>query len=424
MMIPTYTTLNTQKKVILLSKIVVVGGGVSGLLSAIFASNDKNEVIILEKRDIPGKKILVTGNGRCNFWNEDVSQNHYNSQDENLISKIINDENKRKILDFFDRVNLVPYIKNGYYYPYSKEASTVRNILLDEVSNKNVKIVNNCKVKTIVKENDKFIINKNVENIICDKVIIATGSLSYYNDDSQIIGYDIAKSFGHKIVKVLPSLVQLRAKEKYKFLTMWKNARCEAVTSLISNGAVLKEEKGEIMLTDYGVSGICIFNLSSIATRLLDKNETVSIRINFAPWHVNFNQYVNLSVNKYENFKVNNFLRGFLHSKIIVVILMQTNIDKDKQLKELTHLEIQNLVNAITSFEVPIGSTNSFLESQVSAGGIPLSEIELSTMESRLEKGLYFAGEVIDVDGDCGGFNLAFAFISGLLAGLGSGKND
>ena len=399
-----------------LSKVVIVGGGVSGLFAGIYASSSKNEVIILEKMEKLGKKILVTGNGRCNFWNEDISFSHYNSECKELLKDIITLENKNKVLSFFDSVNLVPYIKNGYYYPYSKEASTVREILLREVSNRNVKIVNDCKVQTIVKKNDKFIIN---DKIVCDKVIIATGSLAYYKDKDLKTGYDIAKSFGHKIEKLLPSLVQLVVKNDDNLLKMWINVRCEAIVSLICNNEKLKEEKGELMLTDYGLSGICIFNLSTIATRLLSDRKKVFVSINFAPWCDDFLGYFTSSIKKFDSFSIYTFLQGILHSKIIDIVLERTKINKDRKLGSLSNIEVKEIVNCITSLKVEIKCTKSFEFSQTTAGGVSLSEINLKNMESKLVKNLFFAGEVVDVDGECGGFNLAFAFISGLLAGSG-----
>lgn len=399
-----------------MSKVVVIGGGVSGLISSIYASIN-NDVIILERLDSLGKKILVTGNGRCNYWNSDITPVHYNSNNKELIGDIINEENKNKVLSFFDRLNLIPYIKNGYYYPYSKEASTIRNILLKEVSDRNIKVINNYKVENIVKDKDKFIINGDIS---CDKVIVASGSLSYYKDMTN--GYDIARSFGHNIIKVLPSLVQLCAKEDLPFLKMWKNVRCEVKVSIDSD-IYFKEEKGEIMLTSYGVSGICIFNLSGVIARLLDSKKKAFININFAPWCDDFKKYLTSSISKYNSFTVYRFLQGVLHSKIIDVILFKSGINKDRKLSSLESDEIDKLCTCITKFNVEITGTKSFLESQVCSGGVSLSEINRDTMESLLVKNLYFAGEIVDIDGDCGGFNLAFAFISGILAGEGASRD-
>ena len=243
--------------------IAVIGGGASGLVSAITSAKSGNNVTILERYNDLGKKILVTGNGRCNYWNEDFKNNHYYSSNYNFIKEVNTEDNRKEVLKFFKNIGVVPVIKNGYYYPMSKEASSIRNALIKKAEENNVKFIKDANVTKVKKIDNKFHIEYKNKELVVDKVILATGSKSYYKEDA--LGYNISKSFGHNIIKVMPSLVQLVGVED--FFKDWKGIRNNASVSIFVDNKKQKEELGEIMLTDYGVSGICIFNLSGIASR-------------------------------------------------------------------------------------------------------------------------------------------------------------
>ena len=389
-----------------MNKIVIVGAGFSGLVCAINAKNDNNEVLILEKRNIPGKKILVTGNGRCNYFNDKQDINKYHSSNNDFLENIADESSK--VIEFYNDLGIVPFIKDGYYYPYSKEATSIRNALLNKCKELNIEIKTDYKVDSVTLENDIFIINNDIK---CDKLVIATGSMAYYKDEEQLIGYNIAKSFGHNIVKCLPSLVQLKGKGDY--FKAWAGVRSEVKASLYVDNYKVKEEDGEIMLTDYGVSGICIFNLSSYATRSLSDNMDVRISINFLPW-LNENLYKYLEK---RDTSIESVLSGMLNSKLVDLILNKCNIDKNKKFNELEDSYKDNLVDNLLSFNVEIVGTNDFDKAQVSTGGVDTKEIDKDTFESKLVKGLYFIGEVVDVDGECGGYNITFATLSGIKCG-------
>ena len=389
-----------------LNKIVIVGAGFAGLVCAIESKKDNNEVIILEKRDTVGKKILVTGNGRCNYFNDAQKDDYYHSDNLDFIKGIKDEANIVK--EFYSNLGIVPYIKDGYYYPFSKDAKSIRNALIRRCEELNIEIITNYRVDNIIKNNDKFIINNDIE---CDKVVIATGSKAYYKDDEQSIGYDIAKKFGHNIIPTLPSLVQMNGVGNY--FKEWAGVRSEAVVSLYVDDSLVKEEKGEVMLTDYGLSGICIFNLSSYATRSLHDNKKVRVDINFLPWlKDDLNKYLSNRNNRLED-----VLNGMLNSKLVNLIIKKSNINKDDIFNNLKDSDKEVLVNNLIDFKVDITSVNGFDKAQVSTGGIDTREIEKDTMESKLVKNLYFVGEVVDVDGDCGGYNITFATLSGIKAG-------
>ena len=394
------------KRVITLNKIVIVGAGFSGLVCAINAKNSDNEVTVLEKLSTPGKKILVTGNGRCNYYNDKQDINNYHSSNIDFISDIKEESNK--VLEFYNNLGIVPFIKDGYYYPYSKEATSIRNALLKRCKDLGVEIITDYKVESVIKENDTFIINNDLR---CNKLVIATGSMAYYKDDNQLIGYDIAKRFGHNIVKCLPSLVQLIGKGDY--FKKWAGVRSEVKASLYVDNYLIKEESGEIMLTDYGVSGICIFNLSSYATRSLSDNMNVRISINFLPW-LDENLYKYLEKRDSD---IESVLSGMINSKLVDLILDKCHINKESIFSKLSDVDKDKLVDSLLSFNVEIVDTNGFDKAQVSTGGVDTKELDKDSFESKIVKGLYFIGEVVDVDGECGGYNITFATLSGIKCG-------
>lgn len=407
-------------------KTIIIGAGASGLISAIYAAKNSSEVIILEKNDTSAKKILITGNGRCNYYNEDQNINHYHSENNELIKDIITKENTDEIMKFFNKIGIVPKIKDGYYYPYANQATSIKEALLTEAKIKGIKIITGENVTKINKNNNQFVIKTENNTYSADKVILATGSKAYPKTGSDGSGYILASSFGHKITNIYPSLSQLKGEESY--FKNWSGVRADVKVSLLENNKIIKEEKGEIQLTNNGVSGICVFNLSGLASKGLMEGKKEEIVINFMPWLNSFNEasnYLEERNKKLKNRTIEQFLEGFLNYKLIHVILKLTKINKDDFWNELNIEKKKKLIQNLISFTLKITKISSFEESQVCKGGVSLEEINVKTMESKLEKDLYVIGELLDVDGDCGGYNLTFAWISGMLAGKNIGdKND
>lgn len=396
-----------------MKKIIIIGGGASGLVCAIKSKNNNNEVIILEKNSVCGKKILATGAGRCNYYNDNQDLGNYYSNSKNL-DKIITKENNLKVEQFFKELGVVPKIKNGYYYPMSNQASSIRNILVEKVLSKNIKIIENAFVKDVVKENDKFRVFYNSEEIIADKVVLATGSYAGVSDISNS-GYDVLNKFNLKIEEVLPSLVQLKAKGN--FFKKWNGVRCDAKVGLYEDNNFLKEEIGELQLTDYGISGICIFNLSGYVSRGLKKKKHEFIKIDFLPSIDRLEEFFLKRSETLNNVSIKTFLEPLLNYKLVDLFLDLAHIKKDKLYQELTNDERNALISTIKSFYLELTGTNSYSKAQTCTGGLSLDEVDLSTMEVKQIKNLYVIGELIDVDGICGGYNLTFAWMSGILAG-------
>ncbi|MBO5121486.1 MAG: NAD(P)/FAD-dependent oxidoreductase [Bacilli bacterium] len=398
--------------------IVIVGGGAAGLISAIYSKTNNNIVTILERNSSCGKKILATGNGKCNYWNDDQNINHYHSTNNELLPRIITKELIEEVPAFFNNLGIVPKIKNGYYYPFSNQATTIKNALLNEIENKKIKIRHDVLVNKITKKDNYFEIETENEIIKADKVIIATGSCASPKTGSDGIGYKLLKRFNHNIIEPYPALVQLKTKGSY--LKEWAGVRTDVKVSLYEDNNLIKEESGEIQLTDYGISGICIFNLSRYIPLGLNKGKKEEIVINFLPFIENNNVK--------DLFKNNNSLKhqleAILNNKLVNVILRKTNINEKLSFNELNQNEQELLIENLINFKVEVIGYNSFDNSQTASGGLSLTEINPDTMESTLVKGLYIVGELLDVDGDCGGYNLGFAWMSGMKAGKDISTND
>ena len=410
-----------------MEKIVIIGGGISGFTSAINAKTNNNEVIILEGQDKPLKKLLITGNGKCNYFNEEFIFSKYHSFNEELLKNIISLENKNKILTFFKSIGIIPRIKENYYYPYSNQAISVKNSFLKEIENKNIKLKLNSYVKDIKKENDKFLVYYNNNVLVCDELIISTGGKSYPKTGSDGSGYNLSKKLGHTINKTLPALVGLKCKEP--FLKKLNGVRSNATVSLFINDKLIKSEIGEVQFTNYGLSGICIFNLSSIASRSISENKKVKISINFLDKLKiknikSFQEFIFSSEYNFKKEKVSYFLDNLLNYKLTNVILEKTKIERNKLVSKLSDNEINMLFENLFSFTMNIIDTNNFESAQITSGGVSLYEINPLTFESKIVSNLYLTGEVLDIDGDCGGYNISFAVLSGILAGESVKKND
>lgn len=404
-----------------MKNVIVIGAGASGLIAAIYAKSKGNNVILLEKNEICGKKILATGNGRCNFWNEDQRLEHYRSSNFEKIEKIINNKNREEILKFFEKIGIEPKIKNGYYYPNSNQAISIKKALELEAQKQNVIIKTDSEVVDLKKEKDDFkVILKNGEEIISNSVILATGSKAAPKTGSDGIGYQICKKFNHTIVKPLPALVQLKADGK--FLKDWEGIRTDVLVKLYENDKKIGEEIGEIQLTNYGISGICVFNLSGRVSRGLNDNKKETVKINFLnSLNINlpkdFIEWMNKRNLLVKDRSIFELLEGVLNYKLVNVLLKKSKINNNMKWEELSLSSKNDLSENITSFKLEIIGTNSFDKAQVCSGGIPLNEIDVNDMQSLKVKGLYIIGELLDVDGDCGGYNLEWAWITGMIAG-------
>lgn len=397
--------------------ILVIGGGISGFITAIMcAKNKNNKITIYEKNNEVLKKLLLTGNGRCNYWNEyqDISKYHSSNQCE--LEKIITKENLDCVYKFWSDLGIIPIVKNGYYYPFSESAKSVKSLLLNSAQINGVIVKTNINITDISLINNGFKVTYSNNTNYFDKIIIATGSCAYPKTGSTGWGYKFARKYGHYIIPVNPSLVQLVTNAGIE--KIWHGVRTHVIVKHLQNEKVLKSEYGEIQLTNYGVSGICVFNLSRDIRIGLENHQKEQILINFVPWFKGGKEELKQLLDKRnsDSLNITELCDGFLHYKIVAAILTKIKVNSKARWNELSNKEKNLFCDILLAFKMDIVATKDFDNAQVCSGGISLSDINSLTMESKIVKNLYFVGEILDVDGDCGGYNLSFACISALLA--------
>ena len=393
-------------------KVVIIGGGASGITSAITARRKGYDVVVLEKNSSLLKKLKITGNGHCNYYNEDQDVCHYHSDNSELISMIINSVNLENVSLFFDSIGIIPRIKNGYYYPFSNQAISVCSSLILEAQKLGVVLDTDVEVQEVKKSNKFQVITTNGV-YEADKVIVSTGGMSYQKTGSDGFGYRELKRLGHSINLLLPGLTPLIISNPKK---EWKGIRTDVSLSLLENNKLVRKESGEIQLTEDGISGICTMQLSSYISKGLYLGKDERITINFLPFidEDKFFVFMDNRSRKMKNRTVMELLEGVLNYKLISVILKkEQNLIWD----ECNNKEREFIKKNLLSYMVEVVDTKSFDYSQVTLGGVSLSEVNLETMESKKVKDLYITGELLDIAGDCGGYNLTSAWITGLIAG-------
>lgn len=397
-----------------MSVVAVIGAGAAGMIAALKAS-ERHNVVLLDGNEKCGKKLLLTGNGRCNYWNSDINVSAYETDCPESLKDIL--PNKDEVFFYLEKLGLYPKIKNGYYYPYSNQAVSVREIFEKKINSSKIEYVSCFKVISISKEGGKYILlSEDGKTAECDKLIIATGSQAYPKTGSDGSGYELAKSIGHSVNKVLPALSGLVCEGR--FLKEWEKIRCDASVSLCVNGKCVKSDTGEIQLTNNGISGICTFNISGQAAKNLYLGNKVEVIINFMPeLKDGFYNFFSERCAVMGNVTVEQALESIFNYRLMFVLLKRAGISKTSFWWSLSEREKKSLCEAVEKFKIKVCGTESYDKCQVCTGGVPLLEINRETMESLKTEHIYFAGEIIDVDGRCGGYNLAFAFISGYIAG-------
>lgn len=400
-----------------MSKYIIVGAGASGLVCAINLKRKNNDVIVLEKNDKSGKKILATGNGHCNYYNEDQDLKHYHSSDNSLIEKLINPHTNKKVLEFFSSIGIVPRIKNGYYYPYSNAAVSIQNTLVEECTRLGITIYNNVFVEDIIKDKDKFIVITNEKKYEAEKVVISTGSNASLKEENNM--YGVLEKLGHKIIKPLPALTRLNLKES--FLKEWSGIRNDVEIKILVDEIEERKEYGEILYTDNGISGIVTMQLSNIAAYSIDNNKKVEVIINnmisFCKTRNDFIELMNERNTILKNRSISQLLDSYMNYKLVNVLIKRVGINPNISWNKLSDREKNILASSFVELRLNIISTDSIAKAQTVSGGVVLSEINLNNMESKIVNNLYLTGEVIDLFGDCGGYNLTIAWTTGLQVG-------
>ncbi|MEY8337318.1 NAD(P)/FAD-dependent oxidoreductase [Lachnospiraceae bacterium 62-35] len=411
-------------------QVIIVGGGAAGLMAGIQAARRGADVTILERMDRVGKKILSTGNGKCNMTNQKLSAACYRSDNPDFPMKVISRFPLEPTLNFFSQLGILPKERDGYIYPNSQQASAVLDVLRMETERLKIHIHCQCHVRNIQKLPEGFSVlctdrdgtSKNSAIFTGSSLILAPGSMAAPSLGSDGSGYTLAKALGHGIIKPLPALVQLICEGRdYKALA---GVRSEARLKLFIDGKLTAEDKGELQITDYGISGIPVFQISRYASRALDMGQDVSVSIDFLPFMKKDELADFLFQRKKQsgNRKGEDFLTGVLNKKLAAVLLKRAGIALHEKIAQIKPNKLQELCMQIHEFQAVVTNTKPFSSAQICCGGVDTREVNSKTMESLIVPGVYFAGEILDVDGICGGYNLQWAWSSGSLAGIAAAK--
>ena len=403
------------------TEIAVIGGGASGMIAAITARKSGKEVVILERKDRILKKVLITGNGRCNITNVNADISNYFGKDISSVENILNSFNPQDTMDFFNGLGIICNEENrGKVYPLSGQASSVVDALRFEAERLGVRIETEFYVRKIEKEGFKFkIYSEERKKIEAGRVIIAAGGQSYPELGSNGSGFELAKELGHSVTKLSPSIVQLKT-EKHQVKGLQGIKTDVAVTAYGDNKKICTYD-GELLFTDYGISGNVVFNISFVMP--LYKN--VEFEIDFMEKFDYKELYEMLKERKniMSHLTMENYFNGMINKKLGQFLSKMSGIEKlSKPVKDLNDSEIRKLCTMLKKYRIKILDTTGFKNAQVTAGGVSLNEINTETLESKIVKGLYFSGEVLDIYGECGGFNLQWAWASGYIAGKNSAK--
>lgn len=412
-----------------MSNVIVVGGGAAGMMAAIFAARNGQNVTLLEKNEKLGKKIFITGKGRCNITNA--------SEIEDLFSAVISNPKflysgfysftNDQVIHFFEELGVATKIERGNrVFPVSDHSSDVIAALAREMQRLKVKVQLHCEVKELLINNEKEIKGVRLANgkkMTADAVVVATGGISYPSTGSTGDGYRFARNCGHKVTELFPALVPMEVKEWYA--KELQGLSLKNIEIHITDGKKkLYDEFGEMLFTHYGVTGPVILSASSIVGKTLEKKELV-LHIDLKP-ALTEEQLDKRLLREFEanhNKQFKNAIDSLLPAKLRPVIIELSGIEEEKKVHEITKEERLNLLRLIKDFHMTLTGLRGYNEAIITKGGISVKEIDPGTMESKLIKNLYFAGEVLDLDAVTGGYNLQIAWSTGYLAGISAGQD-
>ncbi|MBN2039997.1 MAG: NAD(P)/FAD-dependent oxidoreductase [Spirochaetes bacterium] len=401
-----------------MKKIAIIGCGASGMIAALSAVKDGNEITVFEKQSRPGRKLLSTGNGRCNISNRNMEFPHYHGNNPKFVLNVFSGFGLDETLSFFESIGL-PLIEEdeGRLFPESGQASSVVDILNYELKFRGIKLRHNRMIEKVVKSGSKFkLISSGKEEFYSDSLILAAGSCAYPQLGAVNTGYDIAASFGHNIYEPFPAIVPLSIPLKAVHALQGIKWDCRVTAAV--NGKQISESTGELLFTKYGMSGPAALNISRDVNENILNGKDPVISIDFFPF-INekslSEKFNNLWIRKDKSLSFS--LAGILKKRIPELILKISGIDPEISVKNLNDPLRSKIVKAFKEFSLMPGKPRTFKESVVAAGGVNVDEINPGTMESKLVKNLFITGELLDIDGDSGGYNLQFAWSTGAIAG-------
>ncbi|HAL59995.1 MAG: aminoacetone oxidase family FAD-binding enzyme [Sarcina sp.] len=415
-------------------RVAVIGGGASGCMAAITAAQAGADVHIFEKNEKPGKKLYATGNGRCNLTNlhMDDSCYHTRTADKNgssLIHSAIERYSPADQIRFFADLGVPVYDRDGYVYPRTNQAQTVVRALEKRIAALGIRVHTGCPVRKIRRSQQGTKADDAVFYVDCndrearafDTVILCTGGMAGPQYGTTGDGYRLAASFSHRIRTPLPALTALECKGQ--FLKRAAGVRCRAAVTLYTGNdkKQIREgrEEGEVQMTDYGISGIPVMQISGMAARLLESKQRVFVQIDFLPEFSDsaFSDEIERRMREDRSQMLGDLFLGLVHKKILDLLLAEKGLQAEMKARRIDDAGIRQILQSMREYTLEVIQVKSFKQAQVTSGGILLEDTD-ADFQSRLQPGLFFAGEVLDVDGRCGGYNLQWAFATGYIAGL------
>ncbi len=394
----------------------IIGGGASGMAAAIAASeNTDNQIVLLERQARVGRKLQATGNGRCNLSNLYALEGRYHGDDPSFASCALKTFPPEKTLEWFRKLGLFTVTEpSGKVYPYSDHANSVVDVLRLQLNKDNIQLRCGCEVQKIKKQEQGFCVQCGDESFMFDKVIIACGGLAGTKLGGSMSGYQLLRSLGHHCTRLRPALVQI--KSDWSGCVSLKGVRTNCKAEILHNGKIYAQSAGELQFTDYGLSGPMIFEISR---DVCQQPGNWCCKLDFLPDVKEEELLKELQRRADASLGADDLLTGILHNRLGRVLCGAVGIRGNQT--ALSDAEKQNVCRAVKGFEVSLTEAMGMDSAQVTAGGIITKEFDDKTMESKVVSGLYACGEVLDIDGDCGGFNLQWAWSSGLLAGKSAG---
>ncbi len=404
-----------------MKRIAVIGAGPAGMSAAIAAARAGARVIVFERNDIAGKKLLLTGNGRCNFTNVDMHADYFSFEEGSNASEVLNAMSTQEVCDFFADIGVLSLEKKGCFYPFTGQAGTVQSALVLAMEQLGIKVVFNTCVGSIDKINNVFVVHTDKKDYEFDAVILACGGKAAPKTGSDGYGFRLARGFGHTVSRTYPVLVQLVSDATD--LKSIAGVRCQANVTALVNDKKVASDYGELQLTEYGLSGIPVFNISRFLSKAVEEGQDCVVSVDFIPQigKEAIDVFVQKRLTDLKGYTIKDFISGLVHSKLAEYVLKVRKMNENDTVVPNDCDKVKELLFAMKDWQFKITGHKGFEHAQVTKGGVLLEEID-ANMESKLVKSVFFAGEMVDADADCGGYNLHWAWASGKKAGEAAAK--
>ncbi|NLY08771.1 MAG: aminoacetone oxidase family FAD-binding enzyme [Tissierellia bacterium] len=401
--------------------VAVIGGGAAGMMAALTAksANPQLDVVVLERNNRLGKKLLATGNGRCNYTNMNMGPEFFHGGNPEFVLQSLKRFGRDDTIRFFENLGIEPWVEegSGKVFPYSRQSSAVVEALTMALIEHGVKIEYNAKVLNINKENGLFELDLGDVKLKSKAVVLAAGGSAHPASGSDGNGYELAIKFGHRATTILPSLVQLKA--EIPAAKSMDGTKLAYWLALIANRKEVDRRYGDVLWTADGLSGPGILDLSREAIHRYNNGEQILLRVIL--WEQDRQKTTDMLMKRvklHENRSMEELMIGLLPKKIIIPFLSFHGIDSNAKGLEISRKDLQKIAQGLCGWDFPMTGYRDYVFAQTTAGGLRTDGFSPATMESELVKGFYAVGEVLDIDGDCGGYNLQWAWSSGYVAGM------